>query len=104
MPSDEVTENMRPTQNYPNDSGIQSTHAAPGRRLARFLIGLLILTGLTMFFFSGYTPPGVFGEVLRHNQEHQIDASPFFYGDVENMHEYEEAVKKLREKARDRLK
>lgn len=90
---------MRPTQNYLKDSGVQSMHATPGRRLVRLFIGLVILSALVLFFSSGYTPPGLFGEVLRHNQEHQIDASPFFYGDVVNMNEYEEGVKKLREQA-----
>jgi hypothetical protein len=30
-------------------------------------------------------PPGICGEVLRHNQSHNINASPLFYADVENM-------------------
>jgi hypothetical protein len=54
------------------------------------------------FFASGYAPPGVCGEVLRHNQEAQIDASPFFYGDVENMAEYEQGVRQMREEAKEK--
>ena len=68
-------------------------------RLTRFTFGLIVLAGLVLFFASGYSPPGVMGEVLRHNQEYQIDASPFFYGDVENMSEYEEGVRLMRLKA-----
>jgi hypothetical protein len=54
-------------------------------RLARLAVGLAIIVGMALFFASGYTPPGICGEVLRHNQQADIDASPFFYGDVENM-------------------
>lgn len=50
----------------------------------KFIAGLLIIGGMAAFFASGYTPPGVCGEVIRHNQQNNIDASPFFYGDVEN--------------------
>lgn len=86
-----------------NDRGqinISGRGNSTGRRLIKFCVGLVIFTGLVLFFSSGYTPPGICGEVLRHNQEYNIDASPFFYGDVENMHEYEEGVKKLREEAK----
>ena len=65
----------------------------------KFVIGLIILTGMICFFSSGYAPPGNFGQVLRHNQEYNIDASPFFFGDVENMAEYEDGVKQMRKKA-----
>ena len=68
----------------------------------RFLVGLVSLFLLIGFFASGYTPPGAFGEVLRHNRENNIDASPFLYGDVENISAYEKAVKKLRKAARER--
>jgi hypothetical protein len=59
------------------------------KRWTRFFVGLVLLGLFVTFFASGYAPPGVFGEVLRHNQEHDIDASPLFYTDVENMHELE---------------
>ena len=59
------------------------------------MLGLMVA-----FFASGYAPPGVWGKVLRHNQEMKIDASPFFYGDVENMTELENGLKELREAAR----
>ena len=67
---------------------------------AKFVVGLLILSGMVIFFSSGYTPPGVCGDVIRHNQEYNIDASPFFFGDVENMSEYEEGVRILMQKAK----
>ncbi len=69
------------------------------QRWLKFIFGLIILTGMICFFSSGYAPPGNFGQVLRHNQEYNIDASPFFFGDVENMSEYEEGVKQMRKKA-----
>ena len=67
--------------------------------MIRFLAGLAILSGMVVFFASGITPPGVCGEVLRHNQQAGIDASPFFYGDVENMLEIIESAEQLREDA-----
>jgi|GEM_PF-2331171 len=76
--------------------------SAAGADWLKFIVGVFILAGVIVFFSSGYTPPGVFGEVLRHNQEHKIDASPFFYGDVENMTEYEEGVRQMREKAKEK--
>ena len=60
-------------------------------------MGLVILAGIFAFFSSGYSPPGVFGEVLRHNQACAIDASPLFYSEVENMAELERGVKELLE-------
>ncbi len=73
---------------------LASTRLAP--RLARFVIGLALLALLVLFFASGYTPPGASGEVLRHNQSHDIDASPLFYTEVENMHELEDGLSELR--------
>ena len=62
-------------------------------RLLRLAVGLLLLIGACLFFMSGLTPPGPAGAVLRHNQEHQIDASPLFYSEVENMAELEEGLR-----------
>jgi len=70
-------------------SGHDNTALTPFQRWIRFLLGLTLLAVFVAFFASGYSPPGVFGEVLRHNQEHDIDASPLFYTEVENMHELE---------------
>jgi hypothetical protein len=66
-------------------------------RWLRFFIGLTVLVLFVAFFASGYSPPGAPGEVLRHNQEHDIDASPLFYSEVENMQELEASLADLME-------
>jgi len=68
----------------------------------KFSGGLVLLGGMILFFASGYSPPGVCGEVLRHNQANDIDASPLIYSELENMAELEEGVRKLRREARQR--
>ncbi len=70
------------------------------KKIARFLSGLLLLSLLIIFSASGYSPPGVFGEVLHYNQTNNIDDSPMFYSEVENMSKPEDGVKALREKAK----
>ena len=78
---------------------MQSTDAASlgtTQRVLRFFAGLLLLALLVLFFASGYTPPGIAGEVLRHNQACDIDASPLFYTEVEHMHELEAGLAELR--------
>jgi len=69
------------------------------RRWTRFFCGLALLGLFAAFFASGYSPPGMLGEVLRHNQQNDIDASPLFYSEVENMRELEEGVAELRARA-----
>jgi len=64
--------------------------------------GAFLLLVAIAFFASGYTPPGVMGEVVRHNQQADIDASPFFYGDVDNMLELIEGAERLRDRASDK--
>ncbi len=64
--------------------------------------GAIFLLVAVAFFASGYTPPGVMGEVVRHNQQADIDASPFFYGDVDNMLELIEGAERLRDHAADK--
>jgi hypothetical protein len=66
----------------------------------KFVSGLILLGGMIFFFASGYSPPGVCGEVLRHNQANEIDASPLIYSEVENMAELEAGVRELRREAR----
>ncbi|MFH1373711.1 MAG: hypothetical protein ABII79_07950 [bacterium] len=66
----------------------------------KFAAGLVTLLALAAFFASGYTPPGVLGEVLRHNQVCDIDASPLFYSEVENMSELEDGVRQMRQQAK----
>ena len=69
----------------------------------KFVIGLLAIAVVFCFFSSNYTPPGIFGEVLRHNRANNIDASPLFYTEVEHMSELETGVQVLREEARLKL-
>jgi hypothetical protein len=66
----------------------------------KFSGGLVLLGGMILFFASGYSPPGVCGEVLRHNQAYDIDASPLIYTEVENMAVLEKGVQELRREAR----
>ena len=70
------------------------------KKIARFLLGLFLLSLLIIFFASGYSPPEVFREVLHHNQTTNIDASRRFYSEVENMSKPEDGVKAFREKAK----
>jgi hypothetical protein len=80
----------------------QSRFAPIGHRLLawlRFFTGLAMLAVAAGFFMSGVTPPGVCGEVLRHNQAEEIDASPLFYSEVEHMAALEEGVDQLRKAA-----
>lgn len=59
----------------------------------KFFLGLCALILTVTFFASGYSFPGPFGEVLRHNQANDIDASPLFYSEVEHMAELEEGAR-----------
>jgi hypothetical protein len=75
-----------------------ATHNPTRQRVkdwVRFVIGLVMLGSCVAFFASGYSPPGVLGAVLRHNQQHGIDASPLIYSEVENMQELEAALAEL---------
>ena len=65
----------------------------------KLILGILGLAIVIAFFSSGYSPPGLSGEVLRHNQENDIDASPLIYSEVEHMAELEAGVKALRDSA-----
>jgi len=69
------------------------------KRLLRFAIGLTLLGGFAALIMTGLTPPGVAGEVVRHNRTMHIDASPLFYSEVEHMSELEQGVRLLRERA-----
>jgi len=70
-------------------------HVTRLSRWLRFVLGLILLALFAGFFISGYSPPGVLGEVLRHNQANQIDASPLFYSEVEHMAQLEESCRIL---------
>lgn len=69
-------------------------------RWGRFVVGVILLAFFAGFFMSGYTPPGIFGEVLRHNQAEGIDASPLLYSEVAHMAALERGVRLMREAAR----
>jgi hypothetical protein len=73
---------------------------SPATRWLRFAVGLICLSMAVTFFASGYTPPGPFGEVLRHNQANEIDASPLLYSEVEHMAQLEMGVQKMMARAR----
>lgn len=68
----------------------------------RFLSGLALLVLMILFFASGWSPPGVCGEVLRHNQVNDIDASPLIYSEVEHMAQLEAGVWEMRREAQQR--
>ncbi len=74
----------------------QTRRVGRSYRWLRFFIGLVLLGFVVAFFASGYSPPGAIGDVLRHNQQHAIDASPLFYTEVDNMHELESGLADLR--------
>jgi hypothetical protein len=81
-----------------------NSHSRGPGRPAKFLLGLAALIALAGFFASGVTPPGICGEVLRHNQANRIDASPLLYQEVQHMHELELRVAAMRFEAASRRK
>jgi len=52
---------------------------------ARLVAGTLLLTFVVLLLMQGYTPPGPAGDVFRNNLENRIDATPFFYTEVESL-------------------
>lgn len=63
-------------------------HLPQGRRQpswTRFIIGILCLCGTVFLFTRGVTPPGIFGEVVRHNRAAAVDATYLVSYDVENI-------------------
>jgi hypothetical protein len=52
---------------------------------AKFVGGILLLTGVVLTLMQGYTPPGPAGEVFRNNLRRGIDATPLFYTEVESL-------------------
>ncbi|MCP4631718.1 MAG: hypothetical protein GY855_02245 [candidate division Zixibacteria bacterium] len=73
-------------------------------RSIKFVSGLILLSLGVIFFSSGLFPPGIAGDVLRHNKACDIDASPLFYTEVENMTELEDGIRLMKEKAEKRKK
>lgn len=84
----------------PSRSVARREHKQPfiaGPAVDRQPIGTMILSAAVAFFASGYSPPGICGEVLRHNQSLNIDASPLFYTDVENMDQHDVGLQEVTE-------
>lgn len=52
---------------------------------AKFVAGTMLLTFAVLLLMQGYAPPGPAGDVFRHNLENRIDATPFFYTEVESL-------------------
>ena len=69
------------------------------KKWQKLSLGIAGLFVAVLFFSSGFTPPGPAGAVLRHNQSEDIDASPLFYSEVENMADLEAGVAALRDSA-----
>jgi len=57
----------------------------------RFGVGLLLLAGLIALLALGPTPGGV----LRHNTEHDIQATALFYMDLDEMPALEQRLEQL---------
>lgn len=61
--------------------------------------GILSLAVIVSVIASGYTPPGILGQVLRNNRQNDIDASPLLYSEVEQMARFEKDVREMRRRA-----
>ena len=61
------------------------------RRWLRLAVGLLLLTG-TVTLLATLPPPGA---VMRHNTQHDVQATALFYMDLEQMPELEERLEAL---------
>lgn len=66
-------------------------HRTPGS-WGRFAVCVFGFAAVLFFFTRGVTPPGVFGEVVRHNRAGAIDATPYFYTEVENIVELQAGI------------
>lgn len=51
----------------------------------KLVLGSLVLASVVLFLMQGYVPPGPIGDVIRNNQKQGIDATPFFYTEVESL-------------------
>ena len=52
---------------------------------AKFVAGAMLLTCAVLLLMQGYAPSGPAGDVFRNNLENDIDATPFFYTEVESL-------------------
>jgi len=67
------------------------------KKLYKLMIGISILVGLIFLLSTNDPPSGILGATIRYNIEHDIDATPIFYGDVENMSELEAGLDSLKQ-------
>ena len=64
---------------------LQTNHNSRGPAAwAKLVAGTLLLTFIVLLLMQGYAPPGPAGEVFRNNLRNRIDATPFFYTEVES--------------------
>ncbi len=61
----------------------------------KFTLGLALISGFYYILNTSQPPPGIAGEVLRHNLEQGIDANPLIYSDLDKMMELEEGLRNL---------
>lgn len=61
-------------------------------RLLKFCLGLCILLGFILLVMYAPVPSGITGEVIRHTQFAEIDATPLIYSDLYNMQDLESNV------------
>ena len=60
-------------------------------KIIKLIIGFILLAGLFAILAFSTPPAGV----ITHSVENDIDATPIFYSDVENMSELEEGLGEL---------
>ena len=70
----------------------------------KFCLGLILVVGLMVVIVHLPVPEGFGGEVIRNNLENDIDASPLFYTEVDNIFEMSRDVEMMRSKAREARK
>ena len=63
----------------------KSDHTRGTVAWAKFVAGAMLLTCAVLLLMQGYAPPGPAGDVFRNNLENDIDATPFFYTEVESL-------------------
>lgn len=61
-------------------------------RLVKFCLGICLLLGLILLVMFAPVPPGITGDVIRHNQFAEIDATPLIYSDLDYMQDLESEV------------
>ena len=62
----------------------------------RFILGILLLTAFVLVVTIAPVPAGFAGDVIRHNIEEGIDATPLFYSEFEEMSEWENDLRIMR--------